>query len=109
MKKKTFACIILTACIISWSGFVNKSEAGFTDVLNVINQTGRTINTINSAGRSTMNTIEYGQRFQDRQQDRQDRKRAEKAYNESAEQEYYRTLQETQQLKRYNNEYNDNL
>ena len=50
-----------------------------------------------------MSTIEYGQRFQDRQQDRQDRKRAEKSYNATAEAEYYKTLQETRELQKYNN------
>lgn len=106
MKRKMLVIGLLAAFMICL-GYNEKAQASFGDVLNVINATGRTINTVNSAGRSTMSTIEFGQRFQDRQQDRQDRKRAEKSYNANAEAEYYRTLQETQELKRYG--YNNNL
>ena len=52
-----------------------------------------------------MSTVEYAQRFTDRQQDRKDRKRAEKEYNENAEAEYYKTIQETRALEqKYYNE-----
>lgn len=68
------------------------------EVVNTINATGRAINSINSATRGTMSTVEYGQRFQDRQQNKQDYKRVQKSYNETAQEEYYRTLQETKML-----------
>ena len=74
------------------------AQASFMEVVNTINATGRAINSINSAARGTMSTVEYGQRFQDRQQDRQDYKRVQKSYNETAQDEYYKTLQETKML-----------
>ena len=74
------------------------AQASFMEVVNTINATGRAINSINSAARGTMSTVEYGQRFQDRQQDRQDYKRVQKGYNETAQEEYYKTLQETKML-----------
>ena len=76
----------------------NCAQASFMEVLNTISATGRTINSVNSATRGTLSTIEYGQRFQDRQQDRQDYKRTQKEYNAAAQDEYYRTLQETRML-----------
>ena len=98
MKRK-----FVSYCIISVFTFAfivqQEVKASFMDVLNTINHTSNTINSVNRATRGTLSTVEYGQRFQDRQQDRQDRKRAEKNYNETAEQEYYKTLQETQMLK----------
>ena len=87
-------CFISTTCSV---------QASFMEVLNTISATGRTINTVNSAARGTMSTVEYGQRFQDRQQDRQDYKRAQKSYNASAQDEYYRTLQETRMLEQQYN------
>ena len=99
MKKRTFLVGMLAAVSLAFFGGINNAaEAGFSDVLSIINQTSNTINSVNSATRGTMSTVEFGQRFQDRQQDRQDRKRAEKEYNRNAELEYYRTLQETQLL-----------
>lgn len=74
--------------------------ASYFDVINSISNTAYTINSINSAARGTMSTVEYSQRFTDRQQDRKDRKRSEKEYNEFAQSEYYKTLQETQALRR---------
>ncbi|MBQ4078208.1 hypothetical protein IJD15_03410 [bacterium] len=88
-------CAVCLSCII---GFNIKAEADFLDVLHTINSTSNTINSVNRAGRGTMSTVEYAQRFTDRQQDRKDRKRAEKEYNENAEAEYYRTIQETRAL-----------
>lgn len=100
MKRKfMFACTATVLCAATMFVFAQEAKAGFMDVLNTINATSNTINSVNRAGRGTMSTVEYAQRFQDRQQDRQDRKRAEKDYNENAEQEYYKTLQETQMLK----------
>lgn len=100
MKKRTILCCTMCALVLSFFiGFNMEANADFLDVLNTVNTASRTINSVNSAGRGTMSTVEYAQRFTDRQQDRKDRKRAEKEYNASAEDEYYRTLQETQQLK----------
>ncbi len=107
MKKRTLLACVLSVAVLSFIIGINlEAQAKFSDVLHVINQTSNTINSVNRAGRGTMSTIEYGQRFQDRQQDRQDRKRAEKSYNASAEAEYYKTLQETQALKKYSNDNN---
>ncbi len=106
MKRNYFIYGIFTALVFSFfSGFNYPAKADFMEVLNTINRTSHTINSVNRAGRGTMSTVEYAQRFTDRQQDRQDRKRAEKDYNANAENEYYRTLQETQQLRTqyYNN------
>ena len=86
---------VLVACTML---FTTTAQASFMEVVNTINATGRAINSINSAARGTMSTVEYGQRFQDRQQDRQDYKRVQKGYNETAQEEYYRTLQETRML-----------
>ena len=99
MKKRTLLCCTLCALALSFIvGFNMQAKADFLEVLNTINATSRTINSVNSAGRGTMSTVEYAQRFTDRQQDRKDRKRAEKEYNENAEAEYYRTIQETRAL-----------
>lgn len=104
MKKRMFLCCTLCAISISFLvGFNMQAKASFMEVLDKINATSRTINSVNSASRGTMSTVEYAQRFTDRQQDRQDRKRAEKSYNATAEQEYYRTLYETQQLQQQGN------
>lgn len=104
MKLRKFLVCLVSVLVLNFIiGFNFQAKANFSDVLHVINQTSNTINTVNRAGRGTMSTIEYGQRFQDRQQDRQDRKRAEKSYNASAEAEYYKTLQETRELQKYNN------
>lgn len=86
---------VLVACAML---FTTTAQASFMEVVNTINATGRAINSINSAARGTMSTVEYGQRFQDRQQDRQDYKRVQKGYNETAQEEYYKTLQETRML-----------
>ena len=91
-------------CLSLIIGFNIKAEAGFMDVLNTINSASNTINSVNRAGRGTMSTVEYAQRFTDRQQDRKDRKRAEKEYNQTAEEEYYKTIQETEALKRQSNQ-----
>ena len=106
MKKRTLLCCTLCALALSFIvGFNMQAKADFLEVLNTINATSRTINSVNSAGRGTMSTVEYAQRFTDRQQDRKDRKRAEKEYNENAEAEYYRTIQETRALEqKYYNE-----
>ena len=104
MKKLIILCAFVCLCSMSIS---STAQAGYLDVLNAINATGNTINTINRTSKGTMSTIEYSQRFTDRQQDRKDRKAAEKEYNDDAEAEYYRTLQETQQLQQrqyYNNQ-----
>ena len=106
--KKIVSIAVLAVCMTCCVGFNMQANASYWGVLNNISQTAHTINSINSAGRGTMSTVEYAQRFTDRQQDRQDRKRAEKSYNENAEQEYYRTLQETQSL-RNQYYYNNNL
>ena len=96
MKKRS---IMLSGLFIAFFGFsINCAEASFMEVLNTINATGHTINTLNRATRGTLSTVEYSQRFQDRQQDRQDYKRTQKEYNESAQEEYYKTLQETRML-----------
>ncbi len=97
--KKVVLSGFISLVIVGITGFNMETQAGYLDVLNVINSTANTVNSVNRAGRGTMSTVEYTQRFTDRQQDRQDRKRAEKSYNESAEQEYYRTIQETQSLR----------
>ncbi len=95
-------CAVVLSCTI---GFNIKAEADFLDVLDTINRTSNTINSVNRAGRGTMSTVEYAQRFTDRQQDRKDRKRTEKEYNQSAEEEYYKTIQETKALEnKYNNQ-----
>ena len=86
---------VLVACSML---FTATAQASFMEVVNTINATGRAINSINSAARGTMSTVEYGQRFQDRQQDRQDYKRVHMGYNETAQEEYYKTLQETRML-----------
>jgi len=100
MKKRTIFYSALFAMVLAFIvGFNMEVKASFLDVLDTVNSTARTITNVNRAGKSTMSTIESAQRFTDRQQDRKDLKRAEKEYNESAEAEYYRTLQETQQLK----------
>ena len=99
--------IICAVCISCFIGFNLKAEADFFEVLDNINRTSNTITNVNRASRNTLNTVEYAQRFTDRQQDRQDRKRAEKDYNETAEAEYYKTIQETQLLKQQY--YNNNL
>lgn len=106
MRRNYFICGILGALAISFfAGLNSPANADFMNVLNNINRTSNTINSVNRAGRGTMSTVEYAQRFTDRQQDRQDRKRAEKDYNANAEAEYYKTLQETQELRSqyYNN------
>ena len=103
MRKRTIACLLSILTLAFIIGINTQAQASYGDVLRVINQTSNTINSVNRAGRGTMSTIEYGQRFQDRQQDRQDRKRAEKSYNETAEAEYYRTLQETRELQEHSN------
>ena len=104
MKRK-----FVSYCIISVFAFAfimqQEVKASFMDVLNTINYTSNTINSVNRATRGTLSTVEYGQRFQDRQQDRQDYKRAQKGYNESAQEEYYKTLQETKMLEA---QYNSN-
>lgn len=108
MKKNAiFVCVMSVLALSFVIGFYDKAQASYTDVLRVINSTSNTINSVNRAGRGTMSTVEYSQRFLDRQQDRKDRKRAEKEYNANAEAEYYRTLQETQQIKAYG--YQNNL
>lgn len=95
------ACALFVAYLMLSINFAN---ASFMEVLNNINATGRTINTVNSATRGTLSTIEYSQRFQDRQQDRQDYKRTQKEYNEAAQEEYYKTIQQTKMLEQqYNN------
>lgn len=100
MKKRLIFCCTFCALALSFAiGFNMQANASFSDVLHTVNSASRTINSVNSAGRSTMSTVEYAQRFTDRQQERKDRKRAEKEYNASAEEEYYRTIQETQQLR----------
>lgn len=107
MKRNFLIYGIFSAIMLNFfAGFNYPVNANFTDVLNTINRTSYTINSVNKAGRGTMSTIEYAQRFTDRQQDRQDRKRAEKDYNANAQDEYYRTLQETQRLR---NQYYNNL
>ena len=111
LERRIVYSLIVAVCISVIAGVNMPAKADFMNVLNTISNTAHTINSVNSAGRGTMSTVEAAQRFQDRQQDRQDRKRAEKSYNESAEQEYYRTLQETQSLQsqyRFKN-YNGNL
>ena len=96
MKKSK---IVLSGLFIAFFGLaINSAEASFMEVLNTINATGHTINTLNRATRGTLSTVEYSQRFQDRQQDRQDYKRTQKEYNESAQEEYYKTIQETRML-----------
>ena len=101
MKKRKILVSLISACFLSaLIGIDIKANAGYLDVLYNISTTANTINSINRGARSTMSTIEYSQRFTDRQQDRKDLKRAEKSYNESAEAEYYRTMQETQALNR---------
>jgi len=102
MNKKflvAFAISTFLACSL------NCAQASFMEVLNTINATGHTINTLNRATRGTLSTVEYSQRFQDRQQDRQDYKRVQKSYNEDAQEEYYKTLQETKMLEA---QYNSN-
>ena len=96
MKKNARVSIIASVAIIILGS--NCAQASFMEVLNTINATGHTINTINRATRGTLSTVEYSQRFQDRQQDRQDYKRTQKEYNEAAQDEYYRTIQETKML-----------
>lgn len=91
---KMMSMLFVTCFILS----INCANASFMDVLNTVSATGRTINTVNSATRGTLSTIEYSQRFQDRQQDRQDYKRTQKEYNAAAQDEYYRTLQQTRML-----------
>ncbi len=107
MKRKSPVMVITCAfCLSAFIGFNMQAKADYFSVLRTIGSTASTINSVNSAGRGTMSTIEYAQRFTDRQQDRKDRKRAEKEYNQNAEEEYYRTLQETQSLRNqyyYNN------
>jgi len=96
MRKSTY---LASALLLTFLGcFTNSAQASFMEVLNTINATGHTINTLNRATRGTLSTVEYSQRFQDRQQDRQDYKRTQKEYNESAQEEYYKTLQETKML-----------
>ena len=100
MKKKNLVMVIACAvCVSTIIGFNMQAKADYFSVLRTIGGTASAINSVNSASRGTMSTVEYAQRFTDRQQDRKDRKRAEKEYNENAEQEYYRTLQETQNLR----------
>ena len=106
-RKIGYSCVV---SMLAFTGVIciqQEAQANFMDVLNTVNSVSNTINSVNRAGRGTMSTVEYAQRFQDRQQDRQDRKRVEKSYNASAEEEYYRTLQETQMLKQQY--YNSNL
>ena len=101
MKKRKFLVGLLSACFLSaLIGFDFQAKADYLGVLYNIGATANTINSINRGARSTMSTIEYSQRFTDRQQERKDLKRAEKSYNESAEAEYYKTIQETQALNR---------
>ena len=112
MKKRKVFAILSCACILSALIGVNiEAKADYLGVLYNIGATANTINSINRSARSTMSTIEYSQRFTDRQQERKDLKRAEKSYNESAEAEYYKTIQETQALNReYSNmQYDNNL
>ena len=106
--KKLFVAVIFAMCLSYFIGFNLPAKADYLSVLNTISSTANTINSVNRAGRGTMSTVEATQRFTDRQQDRQDRKRAEKSYNASAEEDYYRTLQETQAL-RNQYYYNNNL
>ena len=95
MKKiEKLACFVFFALL----AFGFSAQASFLEVVNTIHATGNAINSVNRATRGTLSTVEYGQRFQDRQQDRQDYKRTQKEYNESAQEEYYKTLQETKML-----------
>jgi len=94
---------IFASFFVIFSFTMNLAQASFMDVLNTVNATGRAINSINSATRGTLSTVEYSQRFQDRQQDRQDYKRTQKEYNEAAQEEYYKTLQETKMLQQQYN------
>jgi hypothetical protein len=107
MKKRKLVMVTACAVCVSFAaGFNMQAKADYFSVLRTIGGTASAINSVNSASRGTMSTVEYAQRFTDRQQDRKDRKRAEKEYNENAEQEYYRTLQETESLRQqqyYNN------
>ena len=111
MKKK-FA--LITTFVLLFGIFttgMNTANASYFEVLSNIGSTARTINSVNSAARGTLSTIEFSQRFEDRQQDRRDRKRTEKEYNQNAEQEYYKTLQETEALRNqfYRNSLNTDL
>ena len=110
MKKREIAlCALGVFLLFSMVSLNLEAKAGYLDVLYNIGTTANTINAVNRGARSTMSTIEYSQRFTDRQQDRKDLKRAEKSYNESAEAEYYKTIQETQALNRqYSNMQYDN-
>ncbi|MBQ9246427.1 hypothetical protein IJ182_09195 [bacterium] len=107
--KKLFALIAGALCLSFFIGIDMQAQADFINVLNNISRTAETVNSVNRAGRGTMSTIESAQRFTDRQQDRKDEKRAQKEYNANAEQEYYRTLQETQALRQQYrfNDYNN--
>ena len=99
-----FFSLLFASCLLF---SVNTASASFMEVLDTINATGRAINSINSATRGTLSTVEYSQRFQDRQQDRQDYKRVQKDYNENAQEEYYKTLQETRMLEQQYNSSNN--
>lgn len=96
MKKLTFYFSV--AALFCLLGLPNVASAGVLDFANSINAIGGAVNSINHATRGTMSTIEYSQRFSDRRQERRDRKSVEAQYNNDTEAEYYRTIQETQQL-----------
>ncbi len=108
-NRKIFALLMSAVCLTFLIGFDMQAKASYLDVINTISRTAETVNSVNRGARGTMSTIEASQRFTDRQQDRKDRKRAEKSYNETAEQEYYRTLQETRDLNNRYQYYNNDL
>jgi len=106
MKKRKILAVVFCACFISaLTSFNLQAKADYLSVLYNIGRTADTINSVNRGTRGTLSTIEAAQRFQDRQQDIYDRKRVEKSYNESAEAEYYKTIQETQALNRQYSQY----
>ena len=93
---KLYLCIFAIFCFMSVTPKAQASS--IMEIFSIINAAGTAINSVSGATRSAMSTFEMGQRVTDRTQERGDKKRAEKAYSDDTEEEYYRTLEETQTL-----------
>ncbi len=101
--KKILMSTIIALSVSLIIGASNTANADFMTVVDNIHRTSDAINSVNQAGRGVFSNVEYFQRFKDRRQERSEQKRAEKEYNASIQQEYYKTLYEIQELEqRYN-------
>ncbi len=101
--KKIFMNTLIALFVSLVIGTYNTAKANFMTVVDNINRTSNAISSVNQAGRGIFGSFEFFQRFKDRRQERREQKQAEKNYNASIQQEYYKTLYEVQELEqRYN-------